>query len=829
MPSMFEQMIASQTAPSLLTDVRQQTALSAKSSIRFDDILKLTQSNNSDSDISSRPLPILSSNSSPRILGEVGKKFFTPSTAGQNSPQASDNNDDRRVAQTDQDNRDAGQAADDNDTQVRNTDRRTDRADTADRLDKKDKIQVRALKGRQDAQIESTAIASDKNEEAQAVAQTADAQAAQTDQAAVQLASDVVDAQNATQDPKAFFAQMQNLLTATSTPEAAPVENNKIPNPTQGTIAATTAKPILPDNLSDEQKNIIAQKLQQQGLSKEQIGKFFAQLSQNQPQSKDDQESPKTIGEIFESLAASAKNQAGATTSKAQNTSVKSVEASPQDGYKSTDQIPDQTLISLAQNIASSQQAPTDPKDAQTDVADAATTTAITNQDQLNQALTNQAAGSTIVVTPQSVRVENAKNTDLKDTQKQIAFADQLDANQALKSDDATAANSGKTVQDLHQEVQEKFGQKIAITLAPEQAPQAVTPAHKNLDQSTQQALLGLQEGAANDNGSGNASSNSNQNAQGQNLAHQQNVNPLIADKSTPPVEPKLAAIPVINPALKAPVQTDSQADKPTPTITAMDQIKPSSPHAVVQNNGPIPQVAQNNNQPVTAPTTPDDKAFAMAAAAASDQAPSIDTAAPILSDSSTQVSALDGIKTDGSNLQPQTDLSKANQLTDTIKKSDTSVQRSAVTEQVNSSLQQGLRKNLDHIKIQLTPDNLGVVDVKMSIDKAGYVKATVSSNEAQTLQFLKQDSSSLQQVFEKAGLKTDSESLQFSMNDNANQNFARQQNDNRQRQNMGENFSNTLNGRQGDSSNVVDLPTASKRPAPVFNGGITQHLNMVI
>jgi flagellar hook-length control protein FliK len=87
-----------------------------------------------------------------------------------------------------------------------------------------------------------------------------------------------------------------------------------------------------------------------------------------------------------------------------------------------------------------------------------------------------------------------------------------------------------------------------------------------------------------------------------------------------------------------------------------------------------------------------------------------------------------------------------------------------AVSEQVAVTLHQAVKAGDDHIQIQLQPADLGAVDVKLNINHDGRVTMVVSADRSDTLNLLKQDSSSLTQALRDAGLQADSGSLSFNL-----------------------------------------------------------------
>jgi flagellar hook-length control protein FliK len=81
--------------------------------------------------------------------------------------------------------------------------------------------------------------------------------------------------------------------------------------------------------------------------------------------------------------------------------------------------------------------------------------------------------------------------------------------------------------------------------------------------------------------------------------------------------------------------------------------------------------------------------------------------------------------------------------------------------DQIKVQLSKSLKDGADTLSVQLHPEDLGRVEVKLEMQN-GQVKATVTADRPETLQMLKNDSSSLQQSLNNAGLNTDANSLSF-------------------------------------------------------------------
>ncbi|MEH6474245.1 MAG: flagellar hook-length control protein FliK [Sneathiella sp.] len=93
------------------------------------------------------------------------------------------------------------------------------------------------------------------------------------------------------------------------------------------------------------------------------------------------------------------------------------------------------------------------------------------------------------------------------------------------------------------------------------------------------------------------------------------------------------------------------------------------------------------------------------------------------------------------------------------------SAQAGSPAEQVSSQISTAAKDGVDRIKVQLSPAELGRVDIKLEISSDGRVLASISADNQESLDLLKQDSRQLEQALKDAGFDTGSDSLSFSLN----------------------------------------------------------------
>ncbi|MCQ2741225.1 MAG: flagellar hook-length control protein FliK [Alphaproteobacteria bacterium] len=101
------------------------------------------------------------------------------------------------------------------------------------------------------------------------------------------------------------------------------------------------------------------------------------------------------------------------------------------------------------------------------------------------------------------------------------------------------------------------------------------------------------------------------------------------------------------------------------------------------------------------------------------------------------------------------------------------------VVEQVKVNITKSAVKGVDTIDIQLKPEDLGKIQIKMHIAKDGKLQAEIISSRVETMDLLQREVSSLAKTFNDAGYDTDSKSFNFSFQ---GESFAEQRENNSER-----------------------------------------------
>lgn len=86
------------------------------------------------------------------------------------------------------------------------------------------------------------------------------------------------------------------------------------------------------------------------------------------------------------------------------------------------------------------------------------------------------------------------------------------------------------------------------------------------------------------------------------------------------------------------------------------------------------------------------------------------------------------------------------------------------VIEQIKVNINKSVKAGMDRVTIQLRPENLGRIEVKMELSQDGKVRAFVTAESRETLDMLQRDARGLEKALQEAGLRTDSNNLHFAL-----------------------------------------------------------------
>ena len=181
--------------------------------------------------------------------------------------------------------------------------------------------------------------------------------------------------------------------------------------------------------------------------------------------------------------------------------------------------------------------------------------------------------------------------------------------------------------------------------------------------------------------------------------------------------------------------------------------------HPLTEVKTPAQQAAAQN-QIREMPLTMTAGAVSNAAAAAAD-----DTAAVAVSTEAGSVT-LAHAGTVGGEMLANAKASAANDSSSTSFRDVYKGMGKEVVDQIKVNITKSAVKGVDKIEIQLKPEDLGHIEVKMQIGKDGKLQAHIVASRPETAEILQKEIGNLQKAFNEAGFQTDEGSLSFSFRD---------------------------------------------------------------
>jgi flagellar hook-length control protein FliK len=99
--------------------------------------------------------------------------------------------------------------------------------------------------------------------------------------------------------------------------------------------------------------------------------------------------------------------------------------------------------------------------------------------------------------------------------------------------------------------------------------------------------------------------------------------------------------------------------------------------------------------------------------------------------------------------------------------------------EQVGVAINRMIKSGTTQFEIQLSPAELGKVDIKLEISQDGLVRATVTADNPAAYAALQKDAGNLEKILQQAGLETDANSLSFNLREGDTQRQQQEANQN--------------------------------------------------
>lgn len=139
--------------------------------------------------------------------------------------------------------------------------------------------------------------------------------------------------------------------------------------------------------------------------------------------------------------------------------------------------------------------------------------------------------------------------------------------------------------------------------------------------------------------------------------------------------------------------------------------------------------------------------------------------------------------------------------------------------EQVALQIKKGVSEGVDKISIKLDPGNLGKVEIKLEVTHDGRLTAVIAADKPETLHMLQHEAGKLEQSLRDAGLKTDQQSLSFTLRDQGQANEGRDGNGaggGRQRNRGDEDYAEA-----GQRPDPAQLAASNAQRAAAARGGL--------
>ena len=130
------------------------------------------------------------------------------------------------------------------------------------------------------------------------------------------------------------------------------------------------------------------------------------------------------------------------------------------------------------------------------------------------------------------------------------------------------------------------------------------------------------------------------------------------------------------------------------------------------------------------------------------------------------------------------------------------------VVDQVKVNITKSAVKGVDKIDIQLKPEDLGHIEVKMRISKDGKLQAHIISSRPETMEVLQKEIQTLEKAFNDAGFQTDEGSLSFSFREGGQAGYEQERNS-ELRSFIGNVFENEANEELAGNDNMSEWTPA--------------------
>ena len=141
-------------------------------------------------------------------------------------------------------------------------------------------------------------------------------------------------------------------------------------------------------------------------------------------------------------------------------------------------------------------------------------------------------------------------------------------------------------------------------------------------------------------------------------------------------------------------------------------------------------------------------------------------------------------------------------------------------TQMIALQLKHNANAKVSNMKLQLTPEHLGKLDINLKFGKDGSIKAHLVVEKSETLSMLKKDAVQLERILQDAGFDTSQDSLSFDLNQSSQDQLGAFK-DNNNKNNYNESFASSLSGENMSLDNMIQAQIAVETTNYISSHGV--------
>jgi flagellar hook-length control protein FliK len=138
--------------------------------------------------------------------------------------------------------------------------------------------------------------------------------------------------------------------------------------------------------------------------------------------------------------------------------------------------------------------------------------------------------------------------------------------------------------------------------------------------------------------------------------------------------------------------------------------------------------------------------------------------------------------------------------------------QAQQVIEQIKVNITRAAKAGLDRVTIQLRPEELGRIEIKLEMSQDGRVSAAITADNPATLDLLQREARGLERALQDAGLRADADNLEFNLRGEGNDRRAENEDANERRGHMGERSGRGAEAETADGDETYDYALAARQ-----------------